>query len=130
MLDASAYAEALTAATPLGAAVRQALAGRVRWHAPAMFPAEVTSAVRGLVLGGHLEASRAERALRRLAQSRFHLHPFAPYAERVWELRDNLTVYDAWYIAVAEALGAELVTTDGRLAGASGIRCDVRLVNG
>lgn len=130
VLDASAYVEALTAATPVGEAAREALGSQVRWHAPAILPAEVLSAVRGLVLGGHLAEYRANRARQRLGQSRFHLHEFAPHAARVWELRENLTVYDAWYVAVAEALGATLVTTDGRLTAAGGVRCDVRLVGG
>lgn len=130
MLDASAYAEALTAATPVGATARRMLAEPVRWQAPAIFPAEVMSALRGLVLGGHLEEHRANRARWRLAQTRVLLHEFAPYAERVWELRENLTVYDGWYVAVAEALEATLVTTDSRLASASGVRCEVRLLTG
>lgn len=130
VLDASAYTEALTAATPVGSAVRRLLTAPVRWHAPAILPAEVTSALRGLVLGGHLAPHRANRARLRLAQSRIHFHDFAPFAARVWELRDDLTVYDAWYVAVAEALEAPLVTTDRRLAGAGGIRCEVRLVAG
>lgn len=128
VLDASAYAEALTAATSVGAASRRVLAEARRWHAPAIFPAEVTSALRGLVLGGHLGEQQAARARRRLAQSRVQLHQFAPYARRVWELRQNLTVYDAWYVAVAEMLGTALVTTDRRLADASGVRCEMRLV--
>jgi predicted nucleic acid-binding protein len=127
VLDASAYAEALAADTPIGAAVRRRLEGRRRWHAPAVFPAEVTSALRGLVLGGHLDPTRARRARRRLAETQIALHAFTPYADRVWTLRDNLTVYDAWYVAVAEALGTSLVTTDARLAAAD-LRCDVELI--
>jgi predicted nucleic acid-binding protein len=73
---------------------------------------------------------RAARAGPRLAQSRVHLHGFAPYADRVWDLHENLTVYDAWYVAVAERLETTLVTTDGRLADATGVRCEVRLVDG
>lgn len=55
-------------------------------------------------------------------------YPFRPFADRAWELRDSLTVYDAWYVAVAEALGTDLVTADRRLASARGPRCEVRLV--
>lgn len=130
VLDASAYVEALTAATPTGAAVRAALRVPVHWHAPAILPAEVLSALRGLVRGRHLAGHRAERARQRLAQSRIRLHGFGPYADRVWELRDNLTVYDAWYVAIAEALGTTLLTTDGRLASVSGVRCEMRLITG
>lgn len=130
VLDASAYAEALTSATSLGVAARHELADPRRWHAPAILPAEVTSALRRLALGGHLSETQAIRAQRRLAQTRLLLHDFAPYAQRVWELRHHLTVYDAWYVAVAESLGTSLLTTDRRLADAPGVRCDVRLITG
>jgi predicted nucleic acid-binding protein len=53
------------------------------------------------------------------------LHPFGPYADRVWELRENLTVYDAWYVAVAERLGQPLVTADAAILGAPGLRCEL-----
>ena len=128
VLDSSTYVEALTSATARGHAARKAVAGRWTWHAPAILPAEVLSAIRGLVLGGQLATSRAERARRRLATSRVVLHPFAPYAERAWELRNNLTVYDAWYVALAERLDTALVTTDARLAGATGIRCSIERI--
>lgn len=99
------------------------------WHAPAIFPAEVLSAIRGLVRSGHLPAHRAETARRRLAGSRVVLHPFAPFADRVWQLRDNLTVYDAWYAALAERLETRLVTTDTRLASATGPTCAFDLIS-
>lgn len=53
------------------------------------------------------------------------VYPFAPLADRVWELRANLTSYDAWYVALAEVLQFPLVTLDRRLSRASGPRCDV-----
>ena len=51
------------------------------------------------------------------------LFPYAPFAQRVWELRGNVTAYDAWYVALAEALDSELATVDHRLSRASGCRC-------
>ena len=51
------------------------------------------------------------------------LFPYASFAERIWALRQNVTCYDAWYVAVAEALSAPLATLDNRLAKASGPRC-------
>lgn len=128
VLDASTYVEALTSAATVGVAARRAVAAAPVWHAPAIIEAEVLSAIRGLLAGGHLAPHRAERARRRLSASRFVLHPFAPFAGRVWQLRDNLTVYDAWYVALAERLDAPLVTTDARLAAAPGIVCAVDLV--
>jgi predicted nucleic acid-binding protein len=55
-----------------------------------------------------------------------HPVPVRTFSDRVWELRANLTVYDAWYVALAEWLGTDLVTADQRLANASGLRCAVR----
>ena len=69
-----------------------------------------------------LEATTGYRDLLRLDLTLF---PFAPFAERVWELRSNLTGYDAWYVALAEALDCPLVTLDMKLARADGPRCDV-----
>jgi len=57
------------------------------------------------------------------------LYPYAAVARRVWELRDNLTAYDAWYVALAEQLSAPLVTLDRRMATANGPRCQFRLPN-
>lgn len=54
--------------------------------------------------------------------------PLAPLLQRIWELRDNLTAYDAAYVALAERLDATLITCDGKLAGASGPRCAFELI--
>ena len=51
------------------------------------------------------------------------LFPYAPLAQRIWELRGNVTAYDAWYVALAEALDCELATVDRRLSRAPGCRC-------
>jgi predicted nucleic acid-binding protein len=56
---------------------------------------------------------------------RVELHLFEPFAQRVWDLRENVTAYDAWYVAIAEALEIPLVTLDHRLAAAPGLRCEV-----
>lgn len=69
---------------------------------------------------------RAVAALEQVRRVRTLQYPFEPFAQRVWELRDNLTVYDAWYVALAEWLGTDLVTGDERLTNARGPRCPVR----
>ena len=92
---------------------------------PSIFPAEVTSAIGGLLRRGALSARRATGALAQLRVLRTVEYPFAPFEVRVWELRDTLSVYDAWYVALAEQLGIELVTADRRLASASGPRCAI-----
>jgi predicted nucleic acid-binding protein len=67
-----------------------------------------------------IEATGAQRDLMRL---NLELFPFSPFAERVWMLRGNLTSYDAWYVALAEALSCPLATLDKRLSRASGPTC-------
>ena len=87
--------------------------------------AEATNTLRRLELSGtvsRLEATAAQRDLLRL---NLRFHRFAPFAGRVWELRANLTAYDAWYVALAEALQWPLYTLDRKLSRAPGPRCEI-----
>ncbi len=89
---------------------------------------EVAHALRGLVLDGKVAAADAGRALElwtRLAVDRVAVASFLP---RIWELRENLTAYDAAFVATAEALGVPLLTADRRLATAAGLRCQLQLI--
>lgn len=72
--------------------------------------------LRRFVLAGTLPADRAGDALDELAQSPLVRHPHYPFLERVWQLRSNLTAYDAAYVALAEFLDAPLLTLDARMA--------------
>jgi predicted nucleic acid-binding protein len=96
-------------------------------HIPHLFEIEVLHALRSLTLRGTVSSERARLALDRLRDTRFVRYPHTAVTERIWELRENLTAYDAAYIALAEALDAPLVTTDARLARASGIRAAVEV---
>ena len=92
---------------------------------PELALAETTNILRRLEQTGlisQLEATASHRDLLRLD---VEFYPFAPVADRVWELRHNLTGYDAWYVALAEALDFPLVTLDRKLGRAPGPRCDV-----
>lgn len=89
-------------------------------HAPHLLDVEAVHALRGLVRSGHLSADRAGDALDDLADLRLRRYPHDPLVPRIWELRDNLTAYDATFVALAELLEVPLVTVDARLAGASG----------
>lgn len=109
-------------------AVRGLLARQPDLSAPAIVLAETASAIRGMTLAGKVSVAKAHLALRRAAALDVAQYPFEPFVERVWELRDNVTVYDAWYVALAEALDVPLLTADRRLAQAPGVRCEVRLV--
>lgn len=88
---------------------------------------EAANILRRAALAGSLSADVAALANEDLLQLRVDLFPYEPHGRRVWELRNNLTAYDAWSVALAESLGVPLVTLDGRLAGATGPRCEFRL---
>lgn len=74
-----------------------------------------------------MSRTRSDEALEDLLDVDVSLYPHAPLTGRIWELRENLTAYDAAYVALAEALDAPLITTDGRLARASGHCATVEL---
>ena len=93
--------------------------------APELVLAEASNILRRLELAGRLSRFEASSAHAGLLRLNLDLFPFAPFADRVWALRGNLTSYDAWYVAIAEALDYPLVTLDQRLGRASGPRCEV-----
>jgi predicted nucleic acid-binding protein len=91
--------------------------------APHLMPVEVTNILRRASLAGTLSADTASLAHADLLSLQVELFPYAPFAPRVWELRHNVTSYDAWYVALAEHLEAQLATLDRNLAHTSGPRC-------
>ena len=98
---------------------RGALAG------PELLLAEATNVLRRLEQAGHIPEFQAAVAQRDAMRLNVETFPFAPFAARVWELRKNLTAYDGWYVALAEALGCSLATLDGRLARSPGPACEI-----
>lgn len=125
VFDASVLVDALVVAGPAGDDAREALRDRSLLHVPSIFAAEATSAIRSMRARGDLSPGQARGAVSKIKVVQTVQYPFDPFLDRVWELRDNLTVYDAWYIALAESLDTSLVTADRRLAQASGPRCPV-----
>ncbi|HEY5675607.1 MAG TPA: type II toxin-antitoxin system VapC family toxin [Myxococcales bacterium] len=95
--------------------------------APHLMPVEVANILRRAVASGELTADTASMAHADLLALRIDLYPYGPFSPRVWELRDNVTCYDAWYVALAEALDAPLATLDVRLSRAAGPRCRFQL---
>ena len=93
--------------------------------APQMVLAEVGNTLRKLEQAREISGLEATLAYRDLARFDVQLAPFAPFAERVWSLRENVTCYDAWYVALAEELGCQLMTLDRRLSRASGPTCEI-----
>jgi predicted nucleic acid-binding protein len=97
-------------------------------HAPSYLGVEVAAALRGLVLGRHATPERATTALTDLATADIALHDPSPLLPRIWGLRENLTPYDAAYVALAEVLGATLVTTGARVARAPGVHAKIDVI--
>ena len=91
--------------------------------APHLMPVETAHVLRRSVLAGRLSPDVASLAHQDLLALRVVLFDYALVAHRVWELRSNVTAYDAWYVALAEMLNAPLVTLDTRLTEATGPRC-------
>jgi predicted nucleic acid-binding protein len=128
VVDAAALTNAFTDDGSLGETARGELAGDDRWAAPEHVFVEVVSAVRGRLLGGKIGLHRAREAIDALAEASIDTVSTQPLAHRIWELRENLTAYDAGYVAAAEANGCALVTADARLGRASGVHCPVRVI--
>ena len=122
VVDAGVLASALIDDTESGRRLRSRLADE-ELAAPELIDVEVTSVVRRLVVAGVLATARAEQALLDLVAAALVRSSHRPLVPRCWELRDNVTAYDAVYVALAEALGVVLLTSDPRLAAAPGPRC-------
>lgn len=122
VVDASVLVALATDSGPEGAWAED-LVSRGNLVAPDLALAEATNILRRLELAGEIERSQAAAAARDLLRLDVALVPFAPFAERIWELRHNLTSYDAWYVAAAEELDLPVATLDRRLTTASGPRC-------
>jgi len=120
--------DALTDDGPAGDAAQAALTVDPHWTAPEHLRVEVTSAIRGRWLAGKISDERAGAAVRTLNQLTIGYAAWNELASRVWELRHDMTPYDAAYLALAEAQGCRLVTTDGKLRACPGRRCDVHVV--
>jgi predicted nucleic acid-binding protein len=95
--------------------------------APHLMPVEAANILRRSALAGDISADVASLAHEDLISLRLEHFPYLPFASRVWELRSDLTAYDAWYVALAEHLGAELATLDVRLSRATAARCPFAL---
>jgi predicted nucleic acid-binding protein len=120
VLDASAAVEWLLRTARGARVAHRILSSRETLHAPHLLDVEVTQVFRRQVAQGAITVSRAEEALQDLLDVRLRRYPHVLFLRRVWELRDNLTAYDALYVALAEMLDATLLTRDGKLALAPG----------
>jgi predicted nucleic acid-binding protein len=114
---------ALVDAGPRGEWAEAVIAGS-SLHAPELARVEAANILRRLERAKEITTAEANAAYEDLMQLNMDLFSFEPFAERVWELRHNLTSYDAWYVAVAEALKLPLATLDERLTRAKGANCN------
>jgi len=127
VVDASVLVRALGEDSDAGETARQRIHGH-RLVAPELIDIEVISAWRKLHALGLLTAGRSDRARADLQRLPLWRVGHRPLIQRCWELRDNLTPYDAAYLAVAELFDATLVTADATLARAPGPRCSVEIL--
>lgn len=122
VLDASAAVALLVDVGSEGAWAEEVVAGE-QLAAPHLMPVEAANILRRAAMRGEISADAAALAHADLLALPVDLFPYEPFAPRVWELRESVTAYDGWYVALAEALGAKLATLDGALSRAPGPRC-------
>ena len=126
VIDASALAEALVMDGAKAQWATAQLEAADRIAAPEHLRVETFSVVRGLALGGKVGLDRARDAIDVLGLMEFEFMPMTALASRMWELRTNISAYDAVYVATAEILGCPLVTGDLKLVRATGPTCEFR----
>ena len=126
-VDASVVVDALIPTGRFAAAARRIVVsgGLV---APELVDVEVIQTLRRMVHLGEVSGAIAQESVETLGAVPLTRRPHRPFLPRIWELRDNLTAYDATYVALAEALECTLLTRDRRIAEAPGIRCPVEVI--
>jgi predicted nucleic acid-binding protein len=128
VVDASALLEALLR-TPTAKTVEGWLFDpRRTLHAPHLLDVEVAQVIRRYAANGEIDSERGRTALADLADFPLHRYPHDFLLPRIWDLRNNLTAYDAVYVALAEALNVSVLTRDRRLAAAAGHHARVELI--
>jgi predicted nucleic acid-binding protein len=125
VLDTSALVEFLVGADVIAERIRAASIGQ-QLAAPCAVDLECASTLRGLTIGGKLPADEGKRALDLLGTMTLKRYDHVPLLPRIWELRHNMWPYDAAYVALAESLGADLLTVDSKLGSAPRLKCVVR----
>jgi predicted nucleic acid-binding protein len=122
VVDASVVVAALIDRSPTGVWAETVLSRPVA--APHLIDVEVTSTMRRLVATGAVHAGHAAGLLERFDELSVLRFPYSPFGPRIWALRESVTSYDAWYVAIAEAIGAPVATLDQRLIRVPGPTCE------
>ena len=120
VLDASAAVEWLLQTSTGLQIERRVYSRNESLHSPHLLDIEVTHVLRRFALDGRISARRGDEALRDLLALKITRYPHEPFLIWIWQHRQNLSAYDAAYVALAEDLGAALITCDKRLCSASG----------
>ena len=127
VVDASAVLEVLLRTAAASAVEGRIFADGETLHAPHLIDVEVAQVIRRYAAHGDIDADRGRAALADLSDMPIRRYPHDLLLPRIWDLRNNLTAYDASYVALAEALDAPLLTRDQRLAAAAGHRARIEL---
>ena len=128
VVDASAVLEVLLNTRTASKVAERLFAGNDTLHAPHLLDVEVAHALRRYAMSGDLDPARGLQALEDLTDFPLTRYPHDLFLPRIWELRHNVTAYDATYIVLAEALGALLLTRDAGLVSATGHHARIDLV--
>jgi predicted nucleic acid-binding protein len=128
VVDASAVLEALLSMPAARAVEARMFEPSQTLHAPHLLDVEVAQVVRRYAANGDIDVARGRMALDDLADLPLHRYPHHILLPRVWDLRNNITAYDAMYVALAEVLDAPLLTRDKRLAASPGHHARIELV--
>ena len=126
VVDASAIFGALVL-RPAHRSLIERLRGDGDLHAPHLIDIEYLNALRKFLLRRELRQDQADDARREFGELALVRYPHQPLADRMWELRQNVSIYDAAYLALGEALGVPLITLDARLARAPGLQAAVEV---
>ena len=128
VIDASVIASMLVYTDDRGRKARTVMGRDPEWTAPEHWKVEAFSVMRGLALGGKITDEQASRAVGRITRLGVETVPVDDLLPRMWQLKANISAYDAAYVALAERRDLTLVTADARLARASTAYCRVELV--
>ena len=123
VVDSSVVVAALLDTGPNGAWAEKVIEDRAL-YAPELVRVEVTNILRRLERAKEITTPEANAGYEDLMQLEVELFSFDSFSDRIWQLRHTVTSYDAWYVAVAEALGFPLATLDERLAKSDGPKCE------
>ena len=128
VVDASALLEVLLGTSAADVVSERLFREGETWHAPHLLDLEVAQVLRRFTAAGEMDDDRGRVALEDLQQMPLTRYPHTVFLPRIWELRRNVSAYDAAYLTLAEALGAPLVTRDGRLASAPNLEAVVEVL--